>query len=239
MNIGKFENTLGYKFKNTKLLETALTHRSWAHENSARSDGDTETLDNETLEFVGDSVLGLVIAEYLFKKHPELDEGGLTQMKHRLVSMPTLAKISTELGFGEFLRIGRGENKTGGRAKPAILADVFEAVVGAIFIDAGYVPARSFLVNAFREELRGTTPNASLDYKTLLQETLQAAKLAAPTYELLRTEGKPHDRTFYVRAHWETGSSDGSGPSRKLAEMTAANEALKTLRSETVEDLKL
>lgn len=227
MKISDLEKTLGYTFKNAKLLERALTHRSWAHENGG---GSGEEPDNETLEFVGDSVLGLVIAEHLFKANPTLEEGGLTLMKHHLVSMPTLARISARIGLGKYVRIGRGEDKTGGREKPAILADTFEAVVGAIFVDSGYVPARVFLVSAFREEFKNATPGSSLDYKTLLQETLQAEKLSAPTYELLRTEGKPHARTFYIKAVWETGTSEGSGPSRKAAEMNAADAALKMLK---------
>lgn len=233
MKLAKLENLLGYSFKTAALLERSLTHRSWAHENLP---GETEEQirekENESLEFVGDSVLGLVIAEQLYLKNPTLDEGDLTLMKHRLVSTATLARIAVELKLGEHIRIGRGEEKTGGREKPAILADTLEAVIAAIFFDSGYIAARSFIERLFADEFRIATPKSSLDYKTLLQETLQAEKLSAPVYSLVKTEGQPHNRTFFVEAAWDAGRAQGTGRSRKAAEMMAASEALKMLSRE-------
>ena len=238
-NLAKLEQTLGYKFRNLKLLEQALTHRSWAYENLL--DGDEKqirNLQNEALEFVGDSVLGLVVAEQLYKRNPEMSEGELTLMKHHLVSMGTLAKTAKKLNLGKYMRIGRGEEKTGGRQKPALLSDAFEAIVAAIFFDSGYIQARAFLNRVFVEEFRAATPTASLDYKTLLQETLQAEKRSAPVYSVVKTEGLPHNRTFFVEAVWEGGRVSGKGTSIKSAEMKAASLALKKLEKEKSKILK-
>ena len=230
MTLGKLENLLGYTFKSVELIERALTHRSWAHENFAgKSEEEIRHIENESMEFVGDSVLGLVVAESLYLKNPNADEGDLTLMKHRLVSTPTLARVAATLDLGEFIRIGRGEEKTGGREKQAILADALEAVIAAVFFDGGYIAARSVISRVFAEEFRDATQRSSLDYKTLLQETLQAEKLSAPVYSLVRTEGQPHNRKFHVEARWEGGRAEGSGSSIKSAEMRAASNALETL----------
>jgi ribonuclease-3 len=232
MKVADFEKLIGYTFKDVQLLERSLTHRSWAHENFAgRSDDEIRAAENESFEFVGDSVLGLAIAEQLFRKYPDASEGELTLMKHRLVSTSTLAGVAESLKIGEHIRIGRGEEKTGGRQKRAILADALEAVIGAVFFDGGYISARAFVSRIFVSELKSATPDASADYKTLLQEKLQAEQLAGPVYSLLKTEGRPHDRTFYVEAAWNTGRAEGWGSSIKSAEMMAASEALKTLQN--------
>ena len=150
-------------------------------------------------------------------------------MKHTLVRMEMLATAAERLKLGDFVRLSGGEEKVGGRKKPAILADVFEAVVAAIFLDGGYAPARNFVTRVLGDELRDATPQSSVDYKTLLQESLQANKMAAPTYQLVRSEGQPHARTFFVEAIWESGRSSGSGRSIKAAEMMAASKALDLL----------
>jgi ribonuclease-3 len=230
MSLGTLENLLGHKFESPDLLERALTHRSLAHEkHKGEAEAKVRSAENESLEFVGDSVLGLVIAEQLYTKHPGAAEGDLTLMKHRLVSMHTLSGIASRLELGGFLRMGRGEEQSGGREKPAILADTLEAIIGAIFFDSGYAAARAFVTRIFADEINTVTPKTSLDYKTLLQETLQAKKQAAPVYTLVRSEGQPHDRTFFVEAAWEGGTSNGSGRSIKAAEMMAADEALKMI----------
>jgi ribonuclease-3 len=228
--IVKLESRLGYKFQNLALLERAVTHRSWAYEHLP--DGDEERVrekQNESLEFVGDSVLGLAIAEQLYLRNPNSTEGDLTLMKHHLVSTETLARLAQNLNLGDFIRIGRGEEKTGGRRKQALLADALEAIIAAVFFDSGYIQARAFVVRLYVEELRQATPKSSIDYKTLLQETLQAEKLTAPTYTVIKTEGPPHERTFFVEAAWETGRVSGEGSSIKSAEMKAANLALQQL----------
>jgi ribonuclease-3 len=140
------------------------------------------------------------------------------------------------LRIGDLVRIGRGEEKTGGRQKKAILADTLEAIIAAVFFDSGYVAARSFIARAFADDLRKVTPSGSVDYKTSLQEKLQADRLSAPTYSLIKTEGQPHERTFYVEASWETGRAEGRGSSIKSAEMMAASEALKWLQQQITED---
>ncbi|MBS1796945.1 MAG: ribonuclease III [Acidobacteria bacterium] len=238
-DLAKLEQRLGYQFQNLALLERAVTHRSWAHEHLP--DGNEENvreLQNESFEFVGDSVLGLAIAEQLFLKNPTVSEGDLTLMKHHLVSTETLARLAVGLDLGEFMRVGRGEEKTGGRRKQALLADTFEAIIAAIFFDSGYVAARHFVSRVFVDELRQATPRGSIDYKTLLQETLQANKLAAPTYKVIKTEGPPHQRTFFVEAKWDGGAVSGQGNSIKQAEMMAAHEALVELETEPPDEAR-
>ena len=228
--LGTLEGLLGYTFRDIKLLERAVTHRSWAYENlSGETDAVVRQSENESFEFVGDSVLGLIIAEELFRRHPSGTEGDLTLMKHHLVSTGTLAREAEKLGIGEFVRVGKGEEKTGGRKKQALLANTLEAVIAAVFFDGGYVTARAVVTGIFAEEIREVTPRSSLDYKTMLQELLQAKKLSAPIYRVVKTEGKPHDRTFSVEAKWSDGTAVGTGNSIKAAEMMAASRAPESL----------
>jgi ribonuclease-3 len=238
-NLVGLEKLIGYQFGDFALLERAVTHRSWASEKiPLGSEKEIRRLQNESLEFVGDSVLGLVVAEQLYIRHPEASEGDLTLMKHRLVSAETLATLAKNLDLGRFMRVGRGEEKTGGRRKLALLANTLEAIIAAIFFDSGYVAARAFVNRIFVEEFRGASPKSSLDYKTLLQETLQARKLAAPIYTLIKTEGPPHERKFLVEAVWKNGRVQGAGSSIKSAEMTAASLVLKKLNKSKTESVK-
>ena len=238
-NPAHLEKLLGYQFQNAALLERALTHRSRASEQMPfGEEAEVRRLQNESLEFVGDSVLGLAVAEWLHTRHPEASEGDLTLMKHHLVSTLTLAKIAKDLGLSKFIRVGRGEEKTGGRRKQALLADTLEAIIAAIFFDSGYIAARAFVARIYAEEFRSATPETSIDYKTLLQETLQAEKFAAPIYSVIKTDGPPHDRKFFVEAVWETGEVRGTGGSIKAAEMMAANLALKKLNKESGGNVK-
>jgi ribonuclease-3 len=235
LKLKKLECILGHTFQNRALLERAVTHRSWAYENlPSGSEQEIRNTQNESLEFVGDSVLGLAVAEQLYLRNTGASEGDLTLMKHYLVSTGTLARLSQEMGLGEFIRIGRGEEKTGGRRKQALLANTLEALIAAIFFDAGYAAASEFVQRTFSAEFRSATPKASVDYKTLLQETLQAEKLPAPTYTVISTDGPPHQRTFFVEAVWAGGKVRGSGGSIKTAEMMAASEALKQLEKEKI-----
>ena len=239
MNLAKLETSLGHRFEKPELLERAVTHRSWAHERLKRESEETiRGAENELLEFIGDSVLGLAIAVQLYAKNPNAAEGDLTLMKHRLVSTATLAAVGESLDLGSYMRLGRGEESSGGREKPQLIANVLEAVIGAIFIDSGYVAARSFVSRIFADELKSVTPKSSVDYKTLLQERLQAKKMSAPIYTLVRSEGQPHDRTFHVEAVWAEGKAAGTGRSIKAAEMMAASEALKTIEKGTEKSSK-
>ncbi|MBA3513766.1 MAG: ribonuclease III [Pyrinomonadaceae bacterium] len=227
------ETILAYPFQNRNLLERAMTHRSWAHEQVAPG-GEVfaRRLHNEALEFLGDSVLGLIVADYLCRAYPEGTEGELSRMKHRLVSAPTLAKASSRLNLGYFLRFGRGEERSGGRSKDALLADALEALTGAIFIDGGFEAATRFVNYALGEELQGATPMsaAEADYKTMLQEKLQAGRRPAPKYSVVETLGPPHRRIFRVEVFWDGRSVRGEGRSIKAAEVAAAREALLNLK---------
>ena len=230
MSLAKLETSLGHRFEKPELLERAVTHRSWAHERLKREPEEKiRGAENELFEFIGDSVLGLAIAEQLYAKNPNAAEGDLTLMKHRLVSTATLAAIGERLELGSYMRLGRGEESSGGREKPQLLANVVEAIIGAVFLDSGYIAARTFVARIFAEELKNVTPKSSVDYKTMLQERLQANKMAAPTYNLVGSEGQPHDRTFHVEAVWAEGRAEGSGRSIKAAEMMAASEAIKAI----------
>lgn len=234
MNLAKLETSLGHRFEKPELLERAVTHRSWAHERLKREPEETiRSAENELFEFLGDSVLGLAIAEHLYARNPNAAEGDLTLMKHRLVSTATLASIGESLGLGSYMRLGRGEETSGGREKPQLLANVVEAVIGAVFLDSGYIAARAFVARIFADELKNVTPKSSVDYKTMLQERLQANKMAAPTYNLVKSEGQPHDRTFHVEAVWAGGRAEGSGRSIKAAEMMAAKDAIEAIDAES------
>jgi ribonuclease-3 len=222
------EEQIGYVFNDRLLIERALTHRSWAHERAQSGrESEVRNLHNEAFEFVGDSVLGLVIAELLFERFPNASEGELTLMKHRLVSATTLTEIAEALRLSEVIRLGRGEERTGGRKKAAILADTLEAVFAAVFFDGGYNAAQKTVRALFSEQIENINPTASLDYKTMLQERLQSEKRAAPTYTVVRTEGPPHRRLFFVEASWDDGGRvEGNGTTIKNAEMMAAKAAL-------------
>ena len=233
------QTILAYKFSDLALLERAITHRSWAHEKVPPGDEQqARKLHNESLEFLGDSVLGLVVSNYLCNSYPAGTEGELSRMKHRLVSAPTLAKASLELNLGEFLRFGRGEEKSGGRQKNALLADVFEAVTGAIFLDGGLEAATKFVCFALCDELEGADPltAAKADYKTMLQERLQAARRPAPRYAVIETLGPPHQRIFHVEVSWDGGSIQGEGHSIKSAEAAAARAALEGMSWDETSD---
>ena len=213
------------------LLERAVTHRSWAHEQVAPGNEEqARQLHNEALEFLGDSVLGLIVADYLCRAHPDVTEGELSRMKHRLVSAPTLASASLRLNLGDFLRFGRGEEKSGGRNKDALLADVLEAITGAIFLDGGLPAAPDFVQRALGDDMKTANPTsaAEADFKTMLQEKLQAERRPAPRYKVVETLGPPHRRTFRVEVSWDGGSVSGEGRSIKGAEVAAAKVALET-----------
>lgn len=229
----KLASLIGHRFQDIKVLDRALTHRSWAYENMpGEPDEVIRDVENESMEFLGDSVLGLVIAEKLFQVHPHSNEGELTLMKHALVSTTTLARVAEAMNLGSFLKVGRGEEKTGGRKKQALLANTLEAVIAAVFIDGGYSAARLFIVRVFDEEMKNATPDNSVDYKTLLQERLQGAKMRAPAYTVIETTGPPHSRKFTVEAVWETGKTRAVGKTIKAAEMKAAEGALGLLDRE-------
>lgn len=228
-DLDELEKVLAYRFNDRSLLKRAVTHRSWAHEQVAPgNEEEARRLHNEAFEFVGDSVLGLVVADYLFQSYPDVTEGELSQMKHRLVSASTLAKASERLTLGQFLRVGRGEEKSGGRRKRALLADAFEAVLAAIFLDGGLAAAADFVHHGLGAELEQVDPQAAAaaDFKTLLQERLQADYHTVPNYNVVEVAGPPHRRMFHVELNWDGGSVRAEGRTIKAAETAAACLAL-------------
>jgi ribonuclease-3 len=241
-DLSALEESLGHSFRDRALLERALTHRSWAYESvGAGEESRARLLHNEMLEFVGDSVLGLVVAHTLFTTYPEANEGDLSRMKHVLVNTRTLSAAAQRLGVGEHMRVGRGEEKAGGRLKKGLLEDAFEAVVAAVFLDGGFEAAAGFVRRALGEELAEVTPDsvtaAAADHKTVLQERLQAELHLMPHYEVVQTEGPPHARTFHVEAVWDDTRVRGQGRTIKAAEMDAACHALELLDGASEEEV--
>jgi len=235
-NLDSLEEILEYKFADRDLLERAITHRSWAHEQvSPGSQEEARRLHNEAFEFLGDSVLGLIVANHLFLSNPDATEGELSRMKHRLVSATTLANASLRMGLGEFVRFGRGEERSGGSRKRALLADVFEAITGAIFLEGGLDAATRFVQLSLAEELAHSDPEsaAAADHKTLLQEKLQALKHPGPQYTVVETLGPPHRRIFHVEVKWTGGQVLGEGRTIKAAEAVAARLALEQMERDS------
>lgn len=224
------EARIGYVFRDKVLLEHALTHRSRAHEDASGG-----VADNESMEFLGDAVLDLIIADRLFRRFPDYDEGRKSKAKAILVAAPSLAKLGAALGLGEYLLLGRGEERSGGRAKPSLIADAFEAVVAAIYLDGGLPAAERFIDGQFRgalDELRAGRAVSGLvgDHKSALQEWLQARGRPRPDYRVAATRGPAHRKTFAVdlRVGDETVAR-AEGPSKKAAEQQAAARALERL----------
>jgi len=225
-SLEKLQKRLGVTFKDGSLLGQALVHRSYIHENP-----DFELPDNERLEFLGDSLLGLVIAEKVYEDFPELAEGGMTKLRAALVRRETLARLAESLGLGDYLYIGRGEDSSGGRAKQSILVGAFEAVIAAILIDQGFDVCRGFVRRVFADEVgRVVEERLDEDYKSQLQEVIQAKRRQAPTYRVVGVEGPDHDRDFTVEVSVDGDViGSGRGKSKRQAEMAAAQAALESL----------
>ena len=228
-----FETALGYTFRDRALLDHALTHRSHAHEDA--NDG---VSDNESLEFLGDAILGFVISDRLFRECPASSEGQKSKAKALLVSAPTLVRIGEQIGLGDYLFLGRGEEKTGGRKKPSLIADGLEAVVAAIYLDGGIEAADAFIERHFRpalDDVRAgpTVTGVVTDDKSALQEWLQAHDRPLPEYRLVGQRGPEHRKIFTVEL-WVGGDavSTAEGRSKKEAEQTAAADALRQLTRE-------
>jgi len=212
------------------LVQRAVTHRSFAYEN-----GGLPT--NERLEFLGDSVLGLVITEELFRRHPDLPEGQLAKLRAAVVNSRALAEVARDLGVGRFLRLGRGEEASGGRDKSSILADAVEALIGAVYIECGTEPARELVLRLFGELLDGSAQlGAGLDWKTSLQELAAGDSLGVPEY-LVSETGPDHAKTFHaVALVGGTPVGTGEGRSKKEAEQRAAERAWTQLSEQAEQD---
>ncbi len=221
------EERIGYRFRDRGLLEHALTHKSRSAEDPSGG-----VADNESLEFLGDAVLGFVTADVLYRDFPEYTEGPKSKAKAALVSTTALAGMSRELGLGDALLLGRGEEKTGGRTKQALLADVFEAVIAAIYLDGGIEPARAFVERQIRPLLADVrqSPVFGRDHKSALQERLQARGRSLPTYRISSETGPDHQKIFHVDVRIDGQvAATGSGRTKKDAEQEAARLALATL----------
>lgn len=229
--LGPLEQAAGYRFKDLGLLEHALTHRSKAHEDASGG-----VFDNESMEFLGDAVLGFVIADLLFREFPQHDEGHKSKIKASIVSTLSLGRLAESIDLGRFVLLGRGEEKTGGRRKQAILADCYEALIAAIYLDGGIEPARAFIARQFGPliaEAREAGSEASFteDWKSELQEVLQAGGRGLPEYVLSAEEGPAHRRVFIVDVRIRGEAlARGEGRSKKAAEQRAAENALRVLR---------
>lgn len=216
----ELEERLGYHFRNRALLEQALSHSSWSNERGLGRLGC-----NERLEFLGDSILGFVVAETLYRTFPNLPEGEMTRIRAELVCEESLAETAGELGLGACLRLGKGEEQGGGRNRPSIIADAVEAVLAAVYLDGGEEAARSMLSRFILPKLKHAE-ESSHDYKTALQEIVQSRGFPAPTYRLSGESGPDHDKVFRseVLIDGEIAGA-GSGKSKKEAERAAAKAA--------------
>ncbi|SEI37750.1 ribonuclease-3 [Allopseudospirillum japonicum] len=211
---------LGYTFQQDALLELALTHRSYGGHN------------NERLEFLGDSIINFIIADDLYKRFPKAREGQLSRLRARLVKGVTLAELAREFNLGDYLRLGSGELKSGGYRRESILADAMEAIIGAIYLDAGMETCRERVLAWFKTRLQNLSLNdTQKDPKTRLQEFLQARQQALPRYEVVDVQGESHAQIFSVECYVELlpQPTRGSGSSRRVAEQDAAQAALKLL----------
>lgn len=211
------ETALGYSFENRSLLELALTHRSFGARN------------NERLEFLGDSVLGTSVSSLLFHRFAKLDEGDLSRVRANLVKQAALAEIAQTLGLSQHLRLGEGELKSGGFRRPSILADTLEAILGAVYLDGGFEKAKTVIHQLYEPVLKSIDPKTiGKDSKTLLQEFLQAHKLALPNYTVIATHGAAHSQQFEVACDIPQLDIqvEAAGSSRRAAEQTAAKLAL-------------
>lgn len=219
------QNRIGISFRDLSLLQQALVHRSYLNENPGFS-----MESNERLEFLGDALLGFVVAEDLYRQFADMDEGEMTKLRSALVCQDSLARLASSLGLGGYLYLGQGEEKGGGRRRPRNLACALEALIAAIFIDQGLESARNFILRLFGSKLQRMMEGGMADYKSSLQELAQARKQGRPLYHLVNMEGPDHDRRFTVEV--VIGGEvlgTGYGKSKRLAEKEAAKEALDKL----------
>ena len=217
------EEKLGYTFQDKSLLENALTHSSCANESKGRLHS------NERLEFLGDSILGMVVAEHLYRNHPDLPEGELTRTRAALVCEESLVEVAHDLGLGDYLKLGKGEEAGGGRTRPSIRADAVEAVLAAVYLDGGIGSARKIIQKyILSREIEGL--NSQRDYKTALQELIQRESGQSLKYRLTGSEGPDHDKRFFVEVDLNGQPvGAGKGRSKKEAEQMAAKAAIAKL----------
>jgi ribonuclease III len=244
--ISALETALGYHFRHRTVIEQALTHSSQARELESQQAGDVKVRvnDNEQLEFLGDAVLSLVTSEELFQRFPKFREGELSKLRAHVVSERHLIRVAEKVELGHYLRLGRGEEKSGGRGKRAVLVDALEAVIAAMYLDGGMEPAREFilreiLIPEFENMERGGGTLPLTDFKSALQETLQGLGLPQPSYVLVEETGPEHNKLFTVEARLNTRNGERSaefvgraqGSTKKTAEQDAARQVLAYLNA--------
>lgn len=227
------QEALGYRFTDPALLEAALVHESFANER------EEDVQSYERLEFLGDSVLGLVVAGYLYERFPDLPEGRLAQIKATLVSTHHLAQRAREIGLGAHVRLGRGEQMSAGRKRVSLLADALEAVVGAVYLDGGFDASHGVVLKLLQDDM-DLGEGLRRDFKSLLQEITQKHFKTLPEYHVMREEGPPHDRIFQVQVVFGGEAlGEGTGPSKREASQEAAREALDKVRRGAPEWIRL
>ena len=215
------QSAIGYSFRDVSLLENALSHSSYANERFHNS-----LMSNERLEFLGDSILGMMVADYLYRNFPDRPEGELTRMRADMVCEQSLAVIANKLGLGQYLRLGHGEEQGGGRARPSILADAVESVIAACYLDGGYEAALGFVKRFVLVDIP-VVKFHNVDYKTALQEKVQQKRNQTLSYHLVGEEGPDHDKRFLTEVHLNGKLiGTGSGSSKKRSEQDAARVAL-------------
>jgi ribonuclease III len=226
---GRIEKKIGYTFNDADLLVKAMTHSSYANERKNKVD-----YNNERLEFLGDSVLSLIVSQYLFENNPDKKEGDLTKARAKLVCELTLSKCSRKISLGEFIILGKGEEMTGGRERNSILADAFEALIAAIYLDGGYDKAKAFVLSRIVEYVDDALEGRIIqDYKTYLQEVIQVKKGNQLDYKLVGTSGPDHCKEFFVEVILnDSVIGTGIGKSKKDAEQEAAKSALSTIEAD-------
>lgn len=233
--VSEVEKAIRYYFRNKDLLLQALTHSSFAYESQAR------IRDNELMEFLGDSVVGLIAADFFYGSYPDVTEGDLSKLKSSASSTIALAEFARQIKLDKFVRLGRGEEKSGGRKKDSILAGTFEAILGAMYLDAGFKAAQNFYHQLLRGSFKKIKDEKRLDinnYKSALQEFLQKEDLPAPHYKMLKTSGPDHKKEFIIEVFVnKTSLATASGPSRKAAELKAAENALKSFFGKKIKSL--
>ena len=225
--LARLEAAINHRFASRRLLQHALTHRSYANERAG------DVADNEVMEFLGDAVLGLVVSELLYRRSPELSEGKMSKLKAFLVSAEMLARRAEAIDLGSYLVLGRGEEKTAGRAKDSLLANAFEAVIAAVYLDAGLEAATDFVDRTIWPQLGASVPedHPLSDYKSLLQERLQAQSGELPVYRVVAEQGPDHDKIFRVEVVVDGEPlTEGEGRTKKAAEQEAAESALAMLQ---------
>lgn len=222
-NLGELEKIIDYKFNNKSLLKNALIHTSYAHESSMET-----VKSNERLEFLGDTILNMIVSEYIYNKKPEISEGNMTKVRAEIICEDCLYEAALKLGYGDYILLGNGEIKNGGNRRPSILSDAFEAITAAIYLDSDFSKAKKFVLSALKEKIDKVVMNiGDKDHKTKLQELLQMKSRGKISYEIIKEDGPEHEKEYTSVVKFNDKIlGQGMGKSKKEAEQNAAGDAL-------------